>query len=195
MNTRHRGKDKSTENVLKIESVKRDLISDSALLPDNFIALQSTMFSSRPSTNVCSMLLRAPGCQTLKISPPFYQQGRSGFFHLAGLSYLSLRAAGSSQQCFAFLQPTCWITLWAHWREMEKAIPFKELCPKWWHTTPLLMASVSHVKAFTYRQTHWCTENNILTVPLFYNNFSGTEVYLSHGATKASWVHMAEDCS
>lgn len=80
MNTRHRGKDKSTENVLKIESVKRDLISDSALLPDNFIALQSTMFSSRPSTNVCSMLLRAPGCQTLKISPPFYQQGRSGFF-------------------------------------------------------------------------------------------------------------------
>lgn len=38
MNTRHRGKDKSTENVLKIESVKRDLISHSALLPDNFIA-------------------------------------------------------------------------------------------------------------------------------------------------------------
>lgn len=34
MNTRNRGKDKSTENISKIESVKRDLISHSALSSD-----------------------------------------------------------------------------------------------------------------------------------------------------------------
>lgn len=37
MNARNRGKDKSTKNISNIESVKRDLISHSALLPDYFI--------------------------------------------------------------------------------------------------------------------------------------------------------------
>lgn len=44
---------------------------------------------------------------------------------------------------------------------------WRALCLKWWYGIPLLMVSVNHVKAFTYRHTHIYTLTQKITCWLY----------------------------